>query len=213
MQDKEVFGKGNSSGINAKRIETLVDGIFAIAMTLLVLGITVPSIANPTEAALYQAIYDLIPNLYSYALSFMLLAIFWRLNHLQFNRIQRADATLLWIIVVWLLFVALVPFSAFFVGEYGDFQLPNIFFDLNLLAIGLLLFLNWRHALNSGLTDEMDEEMKKSSLRSNLMLPSISLLALALIFLPFMKEYGYGWSSLAYLLIPVIKHFSGNFKY
>ena len=207
MQDKWVPGKENSSGVNAKRIETLVDGIFAIAMTLLVLGIAVPSIANPTEAALYQAIYNLIPNFYSYAISFMLLAIFWRINHLQFNRIQRADATLLWITVVWLLFVALVPFSAFFVGEYGNFQLPNIFFDLNLLAIGFLLFLNWHHALNSGLTDKMDEEVKKSSLRINLMLPAISLLALALTFLPFIKEYGYGWSSLAYLLIPVIKQF------
>jgi len=207
LQDKWVPGKENSSGVNAKRIETLVDGIFAIAMTLLVLGIAVPSIANPTEAALYQAIYNLIPNFYSYAISFMLLAIFWRINHLQFNRIQRADATLLWITVVWLLFVALVPFSAFFVGEYGNFQLPNIFFDLNLLAIGFLLFLNWRHALNSGLTDKMDEEVKKSSLRINLMLPAISLLALALTFLPFIKEYGYGWSSLAYLLIPVIKQF------
>jgi len=207
LQDKGVPDKENSSGVNVKRIETLVDGIFAIAMTLLVLGIAVPSFANPTEAALYQAIYNLIPNFYSYAISFMLLAIFWRINHLQFNRIQRADATLLWITVVWLLFVALVPFSAFFVGEDGNFQLPNIFFDLNLLAIGFLLFLNWRHALNSGLTDEMDEEVKKSSLRINLMLPAISILALALTFLPFIKEYGYGWSSLAYLLIPVIKQF------
>ena len=52
-----------------------------------------------------------------------------------------------------------------------------------------------------------DEEVKKSSLRINLMLPAISILALALTFLPFIKEYGYGWSSLAYLLIPVIKQF------
>ncbi|EKQ53918.1 MAG: putative integral membrane protein [Methanobacterium sp. Maddingley MBC34] len=205
MKDNEDTIK--SPGISARRIETLVDGVFAIAMTLLVLGIAVPSIANPTEASLYRALLDLLPNFYSYFISFILLTVFWRINHVQFNRIKRADGTLLWIIVIWLLFVALVPFSAFFVGEYGNFQIPNIFFDLNLFAIGFLLFLNWRHALNSGLVDGFDYEMRKSSLRANLMLPVISLLALGITFLPFMKELGYGWSSLVYLIIPLLKRY------
>lgn len=204
MPDKNAI---KSTGINAKRIETLVDGVFAIAMTLLVLGITVPSIANPTEAGLYQALINLLPNFYSYFISFVLLAVFWRINHNQFNRIKRADGTLLWIIIIWLLFVALLPFSAFFIGEYGNFHIPNIFFDMNLFAIGFLLFLNWRHALNSGLVDGVDDEMRKSSLRVNLMLPVISLLALGITYLPFMKEVGYGWSSLVYLIIPLLKRF------
>lgn len=205
MQNNEKTVK--STGINARRIETLVDGIFAIAMTLLVLGIAVPSVANPTEASLYKALFDLLPNFYSYFISFVLLAVFWRINHLQFNRIKRADGTLLWIIIIWLLFVALVPFSAFFVGEYGNFQIPNIFFDMNLFFIGFLLFLNWRHALNNGLVDEVDEETRKSSLKANLMLPAISLVAVGITFLPFMKEFGYGWSSLVYLIIPLIKRY------
>ena len=202
MKDNEDTIK--SPGISARRIETLVDGVIAIAMTLLVLGIAVPSIANPTEASLYRALLDLLPNFYSYFISFVLLAVFWRINHVQFNRIKKADGTLLWIIVIWLLFVALVPFSAFFVGEYGNFQIPNIFFDLNLFAIGFLLFLNWRHAINSGL---VEGEIRKSSLRANLILPVISLLALGITFLPFMKELGYGWSSLVYLIIPLLKRY------
>ncbi|NYB52056.1 MAG: DUF1211 domain-containing protein [Methanobacteriaceae archaeon] len=197
----------NSEEINVRRIETLVDGIFAIALTLLVLGISVPSISNPTETALYQALLDLLPNFYSYFISFILLAVFWRINHAQFNRIKKADNTLLWIIILWLLLVALVPFSAFFVGEYGNFQIPNIFFDLNLFAIGFLLFLNWRHALKNGLVDEIAIETGKSSLKLNLMLPVISLIAMGLTFLPFFKEYGYGWTSSVYLLIPLMKKF------
>jgi uncharacterized membrane protein len=204
LPDKNAI---NSTGINVKRIETLVDGVFAIAMTLLVLGITVPSIANPTEAGLYQALINLLPNFYSYFISFILLAVFWRINHNQFNRIKRADGNLLWIIIIWLLFVALLPFSAFFIGEYGNFRIPNIFFDLNLFAIGFLLFLNWRHALNSGLVDGVDDEMRKTSLRVNLILPVISLLALGITYLPFMKEVGYAWSSLVYLIIPLLKRF------
>ena len=197
----------NPEGINVKRIETLVDGIFAIAMTLLVLGITVPSLVNPTEADIYRALYGLLPNFYSYFISFILLAVFWRINHTQFNRIKNADNGLLWIMVFWLLFVALVPFSAFFVGEYGNFQISNIFFDLNLFAIGFLLFLNWRHALNNGLVDESKIGGSKSSLKISLMLPAISLIALGLTFIPFFKTYGYGWTSLVYLAIPLLKRF------
>lgn len=204
---QEMVNEINPDGINVKRIETLVDGVFAIALTLLVLGITVPSVTNPTEAVLYQSLVDLLPNFYGYFLSFCLLAVFWRINHSQFNRIKRADNTMLWIVILWLLFVALVPFSAFFIGEYGNYQISNIFFDLNLFAIGFLLFLNWYHAINSGLVDESEIKRGKSVLMVNLMLPAISLLAIAVTFLPFLKEYGYGWSNIVYLLIPFLKRF------
>lgn len=205
MQEK--VNEINPDGINVKRIETLVDGVFAIALTLLVLGITVPSVTNPTEAVLYQSLVDLLPNFYGYFLSFCLLAVFWRINHSQFNRIKRADNTLLWITILWLVFVALVPFSAFFIGEYGNYQIPNIFFDLNLFAIGFLLFLNWYHAINRGLVDESEIKRGKSVLIANLMLPVISLVAIGVTFLPFFKEYSYGWSSLVYLAIPFLKRF------
>lgn len=204
---QETDNKINPDGINVKRIETLVDGVFAIALTLLVLGITVPSVTNPTEAVLYQALLDFLPNFYGYFLSFCLLAVFWRINHSQFNRIKRADNTMLWIIILWLVFVALVPFSAFFIGEYGNYQIPNIFFHLNLFAIGFLLFINWYHAIKSGLVDKSEIERGKSVLMVNLMLPAISIVAIAVTFLPFLKEYGYGWSSLVYLAIPFLKRF------
>lgn len=196
-----------TSSINPKRIETLVDGVFAIALTLLVLGITVPSIANPTEAILYQSLVDLLPNFYGYFISFFLLSVFWRINHSQFNKIKRADDAMLWLIILWLVFVALVPFSAYFIGEYGNFQIPNIFFHLNLFAIGILLFLNWRHAINSGLVDESAVKRGKSALMVNLMLPTLSLVAIGVTFLPFIKEHGYGWSSIFYLAIPFLKRF------
>ncbi len=204
---QESFNKINTTSINPKRIETLVDGVFAIALTLLVLGITVPSIANPTEAILYQSLLDLLPNFYGYFISFFLLAVFWRINHAQFNKIKRADDVMLWLVILWLVFVALVPFSAYFIGEYGNYQIPNIFFDLNLFAIGILLFLNWRHAINSGLVDESAIKRRKSDLMANLMLPILSVIAIGVTFLPFLKEYGYGWSSIVYLAIPFFKHF------
>ncbi|MDD1763938.1 MAG: DUF1211 domain-containing protein, partial [Methanobacteriaceae archaeon] len=77
--------------MTTKRIETLVDGIFAIAMTLLVLSIGVPEISKSlTETAFQQQLGILWPKLVSYALSFWILSIFWRMNHQQFYFIKRS---------------------------------------------------------------------------------------------------------------------------
>jgi uncharacterized membrane protein len=57
---------------------------------------------------------------------------FWRINHSQFYLIKKTNQKLLWINIIWLMFVALVPFSANLVGHYGYLQVPMIFFNLNL---------------------------------------------------------------------------------
>lgn len=198
---KKFFGFSASLWVTTKRIETLADGIFAIAMTLLVLSIGVPQIAEPvSSAALQQSLIDLIPKFFSYALSFVLLAVFWRINHQQFYVIKRADTTLLWINILWLLFVALVPFSTSLIGEYGEYQITEVFFHLNLLAIGLFCYLNWHYATESNFVDKsLDSDAKTSIKRGNLVLPITSLLAIAISFI------SPSWSSMAYLFIPFIK--------
>ena len=128
---------------NTKRIETLVDGIFAIAMTLLVLNLNIPQLVYPVPDATMQTILiGLGPKLFTYALSFVLLAIFWRVNHSQFYHIKRVNTSLLWITIIWLLFVALVPFSTSLTGEYGYLTSAQVFFGLNLLIIGSIICFN-----------------------------------------------------------------------
>lgn len=184
---------------NIKRIETLVDGIFAIAMTLLVLSIDVPQLVSPvTDATLLNVLIGLEPKLFSYTLSFVLLAIFWRVNHGQFYHIQRLNNTLLWITVIWLLFVALVPFSASLTGEYGNLTSANVFFGLNMFFIGSLSALTWHYATKKNLVDDKlsrDEVIRGK--KWNLVLPAVSLLAIGLAFvIP-------SWSAVVYALIPV----------
>ena len=107
-----------SEYMDTKRLETLVDGIFAIAMTLLVLGLAVPVIHAPvTNASVQAAIFKLIPNFISLVVSFVLLAIFWKIHHRIFKQINKMNGTLLWINVIWLLFIVLVPFSASLTGR------------------------------------------------------------------------------------------------
>jgi TMEM175 potassium channel family protein len=163
-----------------KRLETLVDGIFAIAMTLLVLGLAVPNINQPLSNTVIQnSFYTLIPNLFSFILSFILLAMFWNIHHRIFNQIKRINNTLMWINVIWLLFIVLVPFSASALGQYGNYTLPNVIFNLNMLGIAIFLYLTRYYATWKNLM-EHDTSQIKYNKRANAAFISIALLALLL---------------------------------
>lgn len=188
--------------MTTSRIETLVDGIFAIAMTLLVLSIGVPNIPmNLTETAFQQQLMVLWPNLMCYALSFWILAGFWRNNHQQFQFIKRSNPTLITINVFWLLCIALMPFSTEIIAEYGGtYFTASIIFQMNLFFAGLIYILNWQYAVRKGLVDEnISEKTLKLMNISNLFLPILSLVALGLAF------YVLAWSSVVYLAHPFLK--------
>ncbi len=166
MDESESF----SQYMDTKRLETLVDGIFAIAMTLLVLGLAVPVIRPPlTNAGVETAIISIIPNFISLVVSFVLLAVFWKIHHRIFKQINKMNGTLLWINVIWLLFIVLVPFSATLTGDYGQFTIANVIFNINMLGIATLLYLNWHYAdyknfIHEKISDEEISFTKKVNL-------------------------------------------------
>ncbi len=171
--------------MSTKRIETLVDGIFAIAMTLLVLTLEVPQIPYPaTNDQILDVLTRMAPQFFIYVLSFLLLATFWRINHSQFNLIKKTDQGLLMINVFWLLLVALVPFSTNLVGDYGYLTVPMVFFHLNLFLIGVLFNYNWYYANEHNFIDEnLDKDFIKSRQIINLTLPVCALIAMGLAFI------------------------------
>jgi uncharacterized membrane protein len=181
--------------MTTSRIETLVDGIFAISMTLLVLNLDVPQLVSPTtNLIIIDYLISLIPKFYVYALSFILLAVFWRINHQAFHRIKRSNNIFSWINVMWLMFVALVPFSTSLMGEYGEFQAATLFFHLNMLCIGILSLISWRYAFKNDLTTvKLTEKSYRNSIKMYMMFPIVCLVAIALTFI------SPSWSSLAYM--------------
>ncbi|MGZ7043957.1 MAG: TMEM175 family protein [Methanobacterium sp.] len=181
MHDPE----GSNLYFNKKRINTLVDGIFAIAMTLLVLNLVIPPFTGQiNNFQLLNSLYKILPIFFSLVLSFLLLAMFWYLHHRIFNQIKIVNRTLIWINVVWLLFVILVPFSANLIGQYGNLTLANVIFDLNLLILAFLLFLNIYVINRSGFIHEKAElDRLKQSEKNSIYFILITLLALALAFI------------------------------
>lgn len=97
------------------RILALSDGVFAIAITLLIIEIAVPVTA---DARLAHALLGLWPRYLAYLLSFLVIARFWVTHHQAFRLIGRYDGPLVWLNFVLLLFVAFLPFPTAVLGQH-----------------------------------------------------------------------------------------------
>lgn len=129
------------------RLATFTDGIFAIAMTILVLELRVPEIpADMVASHLIPTLFEIWPNFVAYFLSFILLGIYWVGHHNLFHFIKRVDRHFLWINILFLMLVVLIPFSAALLGRYGHEEVAIIAYGINLIAIGFVLAFGWEYA-------------------------------------------------------------------
>jgi uncharacterized membrane protein len=147
------------AGRSLGRLAGLSDGVFAVAMTLLVLDLMVPSAEGvATEADLARLLAELAPRLLPYLTSFLTLGIFWIGQQTQLNtHLGRADRALSWLHLGFLCAVTTMPFSTALLAEFSHFRLPVVVYWVNLLVLGLFLYLALSHAERAGLfTDDVD---------------------------------------------------------
>ena len=128
-------------GLSKPRLEALTDGIFAVAMTLLVIELKVPDRTGLDVARLAQALADQLPTFIAWIISFYVLAIFWFSHHRLFHHLRIVDAKLVWLNIFYLSFVSLMPFCSALVGRFGDVTFAQVFYSANmtLLSIGGLM--------------------------------------------------------------------------
>jgi len=127
-----------AAGLSKHRVEALADGIFAVAMTLLVLDIKLPeSVTYASDGDLWRRLVALEHAVASYAVSFVMLAVYWVAHHFQFHFIQRTDRGILWINLYLLLCITLVPFTTDLVGDNVHLRLPTLLYGGNPLLIAL----------------------------------------------------------------------------
>ena len=127
------------------RIETLADGVFGIAMTLLAFNLQPPSLSIRDNEHLGAALLAMLPHIKTYVLSFLVIGIYWISHHFQFHHIRRADRTLLWINIFFLMAVATLPFSTAVLGRYEHFQAAIVIYSANLLLVGLVNAIHWAY--------------------------------------------------------------------
>lgn len=124
--------------MNRSRFENGSDGVFAIAITLLVLGLAVPAIAPPGgESALIARLIGLWPNFVAYALSFAVIGIMWNNHHMLFRTVERLDRTTWLINLVLLGITAFIPFATAVLGEYSAMRPAAVLYGITLTAASI----------------------------------------------------------------------------
>src|SRR5262252_10038434 len=145
------------TGQSLERLTALSDGVFAVAMTLLVLDVRVPvSSAGSvySERGLWEALLRLGPSFAAYLLSFTMLGTFWLAQHTLLGILGRCDRTLTWIHLGFLFVVTLLPFSAALLADHVHLQLAVGAYWLNILLLGVGLEWSSRYGRNALLADD-----------------------------------------------------------
>lgn len=131
-------------GLSTARVTTLVDGVFAIVLTLLILDVRAPSAASQSE--LLTRLRDLAPQIVSFLVSFAVLGIFWYGHHMEMHWIVRSDRVHLGITLVFLLTVSFVPFSASLLGKNQRLPMASLIYAGNLCLAGAMRLMHWVYA-------------------------------------------------------------------
>jgi uncharacterized membrane protein len=140
------------AGQSVERLAALSDGIFAVAMTLLVLDLRVPAQeAIHSEHDLWRALVALSPRLVMYLMSFLTLGIFWIGQQTQLNHLACSDRSLSWIHILFLFAVSITPFSTMLLAEFTAYRLALLEYWLNILLLGSTLYFSWVCATEKGL--------------------------------------------------------------
>lgn len=135
------------AGQSIERLAALSDGVFAVAMTLLVLDLRAPAIeAIRSEADLRMALVNLAPRLLVYMMSFLTLGIFWIGQQTQLNYLARSDRNLTWLHLVFLFAVTTLPFATALMAEFFAYRTALAVYWVNLALFGALLFATLRYA-------------------------------------------------------------------
>jgi uncharacterized membrane protein len=155
--------KREENEVEFSRIVAFSDGVFSIAITLLVLAIDIPNTLEHSEVA--QALWNEREQLFAYAISFAVIARFWLVHHSFFGEVKAFDTKLITLNMLYLGFLVLIPFSSKVLGEYGGVFASVALYSANLAAV--VLIGNWMSwdARRAGLTTIGPEAARENLIR------------------------------------------------
>jgi uncharacterized membrane protein len=127
------------------RLHALTDGVYAIAMTLLVLELHVPDARSSAE--LVTGLIAIAPNLFGFALGFAVLGTYWVGSAVNLSHLARVNRAALFLNVLQLFFISLLPFTTALLGRYPDEAAAVIIYALHLELLGLAQYAHWVYVL------------------------------------------------------------------
>lgn len=167
--------------IPTTRIQAFSDGVFSVAVTLLVLEIHVPQLPQgPTlSAALMIALLAQIPKFLVYALSFTIICVWWVAHHQLFHILRKSDRGLIWLNNFYLLWLALIPFPTALMGDYPHEKAAVMTYGIVSMLAGVSFTMMRYYAFYVGkLVDErIDGKLLRSAMAKSFMNPLLHCVA------------------------------------
>jgi uncharacterized membrane protein len=151
------------SGTSPDRLSGISDGIFAVGMTLLVLGLVVPTVNGfaTTEGQLWDAMRNLGPHALVYTTSFVTLGIFWLGQGTQLSHLGRSNRNYVWIHLVFLFAVTMVPFSTLLLASFYWLKVALVEYWLNIVLLGAALLAGLEYGLRAHLFTEETPDLAR----------------------------------------------------
>lgn len=171
------------------RICFFTDGVFAIAITLLVIEFKVPVIEHATDVTLWHSLKEMTWKLLGFIISFCIVGYYWSVHHRIFGYVKKYTSRLLWLNLSFLFSVVLLPFTSGLLGEYAietELHLPYVVYVINICLTAFMNALLWFYLSNHNLdllTHKISNDRILLGFYFTLVVPVIFLISLGLVFI------------------------------
>ena len=189
MAREQAAKRRAGNEIEFGRIVAFSDGVFSIAITLLVLNLGVEK--GLTSGEVTDELLDQWDNLLAFAISFAVIGRFWVVHHRFFAEVDAFDGRLLGLNLLYLASIVLIPFSSEVLGEYGGETPAVVVYSVNLAAVVLIGLWMGSDAARRGLTTIDDATHREGRIRSTY-IAAVFLLSIPLAFVV-PRAAGYLW--------------------
>jgi uncharacterized membrane protein len=147
----EAGHSSNKLHYQLDRISFFTDGVFAIAITLLVIEFKVPVIEHPTDHALWDRLAHMGLLLLGFLISFCIVGYYWSVHHRIFGYVEKYTSKLIWLNLMFLFSVVLLPFTSGLLGEYASetaLHLPYGIYVANICLTASMNAILWFYVSN-----------------------------------------------------------------
>ncbi|HET7026459.1 MAG TPA: TMEM175 family protein [Candidatus Limnocylindrales bacterium] len=187
-----------------ERLVFFSDAVFAIAITLLAIDLRLPATLSPNDnGSLAAAFHDALPELFAFALSFFIVATFW-MGHLRTMRAtERTNSRFVALNLLFLFFIALLPFPTSVIAQHGDLSLGAIAYAAFGAVTGLVSNSLWLYATRvGGLAPRVSPELSRSVALRGLVGPALFAISIPVALVsPFAAEIVWVFTMPATLLV------------
>lgn len=165
---------------SAKRLVQFSDGVFTVALTLLVIDIAVPNLPSGTSSdELTRQLWDQLPNIAAFALSFWVVGAYWLTHHRHYVFIHRYDGTLLLLNLLLLMTVCFIPWPTAVIGHFGNYFVAWVLYALSMAAMGLATAAVWFYASSKpALVDGVTPELRRFYMARTVVTPAVFLVSI-----------------------------------